>query len=60
MLFDKEGQMSDDEQHVRSEQEEQQDEVEAHRKLATANEEAGTEGDDDVEAHATRSSSKKL
>jgi hypothetical protein len=60
MLFDKEGHMSDDEQQVRREQEEKPDEVEAHRKLATANEEAGTEGGDDVEAHATRASSKKL
>jgi hypothetical protein len=51
--------MSDDEQAVRSEQDEQKDEVEAHRKHANANEEAGTEGDDDFEAHRARAGAPK-
>jgi hypothetical protein len=52
--------MSDDDQAVRAEQEEAKDEVEAHRQVKSANEEAATEGDDDVEAHAHRSAQKKL
>jgi hypothetical protein len=51
--------MSDDENQARREQDEAPDEVEAHRKHAGANEEAGTEGDDDVEAHAHRTGQPK-
>jgi len=45
--------MSEDE-YRKGQAEEEQDEVEAHRRHAAANDEGQAEGDDDVEAHRAR------
>jgi hypothetical protein len=45
--------MSEDEQRTAA-NEEAGDEVEAHKRVANANEEPGKEGDDDVEGHMRR------
>ena len=53
--------MSEDEQKKVAQIEEEQDEVEAHRKAANANDEPAAEGesDDDVEAHRARTNAPK-
>ena len=53
--------MSDDERAKITQVEEEQDEVEAHKKVVNANDEPAAEGesDDDVEAHRARTNAPK-
>jgi hypothetical protein len=54
--FDKEGHMSEDESRRTADHEEEADEVEAHKRVVAANDEAGDEtAGDDVEGHMRKS-----